>query len=816
MNLEKYLKGNRKNIIIGTLMLISFFILLPNFVKFIGDIMAPYTDDDVVITTVSYTSEGLPEGENNIIVGNLYQPSPKFSDKEYPAVIACHGWLMGFGKESMHRWCVEVAKRGFVVLSLDLPGSGMSMGEMDMFPRNDFEPRIIADGIQFLKGYVFVDGSKIGLMGISYGGATVSMAAGVLGNKIDATVAMNGFTNTTNWLIEGILPESDVDFEVNRDSIEIKKIGDNKVTKDNIKDFLRLYSIVRGDERLIEDLIIDGTNKLDRDFLKKFDAVKYLDQCKNGSVLFIHSSRDGTFDKTNQSGQAYEAILKANKSAHYILVDDNHQLMDDPEYTSDYCIINFLEEKLKGEELGEDWDSDYEKYSQERDIELTASKTFGFETMYISLGVFFLSLIPAFFIFSIIIYNKKIAQKRAKKEEIILKRLEEDEEYIDYSFGRGSYLRMAIFLALSYFFAYLGIIGLGLGLFSEIMAGFFTAAFYLVLFLALYHLPDKAEIEVWNRLKNRVKVYPAQEQESRSKIFDINALMPLFLVLLLTIIAAIAGALFSPLPPVWRQPLEPIFRTMLITGSLLLIGGIFMIYRHETRVNEGIQFTQIDWDRYDLATYRIAKSFTFGTALFLNFIFQYNIWAFYMKFPSIIGPHTVYYIFMVLAVLIFYAGVNLILKIVKETTFKDNVDHKERTPMKGLLTVLLETLAIAIIFAAISENLIIRIGGIIISGVIFSLILYRVIKKKYYLALIDFLTFILGICLIALLTFIAFYPLLNTALFGNLTGVIFILLSAIFILTSLFQNLCNERGIFGVPIFVPLAIFTIIAFLFHF
>ncbi|MHA1337579.1 MAG: alpha/beta hydrolase family protein, partial [Promethearchaeota archaeon] len=163
MKKEKIFSGNSKNIIIGILMLTSLFILLPNFVNNINNIMAPYSDHEVIITTVCYKSEGIPGGKDNIIVGHLYQPSPKFTDKKYPAVIACHGWLMGIGKESMHRWAVEVAKRGFIVLSIDLPGSGMSMGEMDLFPREDFEPKIIEDGIKFLKSYDFVDGSKIGL-----------------------------------------------------------------------------------------------------------------------------------------------------------------------------------------------------------------------------------------------------------------------------------------------------------------------------------------------------------------------------------------------------------------------------------------------------------------------------------------------------------------------------------------------------------------------------------------------------------------------------------------------------------------------------
>ena len=124
-------------------MLISFFILLPNFIKMIQWQMAPYSENEIVITNVSYESE--VDGEDCLIVGNLFQPSPKFSDKEYPAIIACHSHMIGVGKESMHRWCVELAKRDFVVLSIDLPGRGMSIGEMDALPREDIEPEITVE-----------------------------------------------------------------------------------------------------------------------------------------------------------------------------------------------------------------------------------------------------------------------------------------------------------------------------------------------------------------------------------------------------------------------------------------------------------------------------------------------------------------------------------------------------------------------------------------------------------------------------------------------------------------------------------------------
>jgi len=85
------------------------------------------------------------------VVGNLFIPGPKFSNDTYPGIVACHGYLFGLGKEQMNRWCVELAKRGFVCLSIDLPANGMTLGKNDMTPNADIKPYVIEDGLNYLK-----------------------------------------------------------------------------------------------------------------------------------------------------------------------------------------------------------------------------------------------------------------------------------------------------------------------------------------------------------------------------------------------------------------------------------------------------------------------------------------------------------------------------------------------------------------------------------------------------------------------------------------------------------------------------------------
>ena len=764
MNLEKLFTGKRKNIIIGVLMLASFFILLPSFVKVIALQMAPFTDDEVVITTVTFQSEDPDGGGNNLVVGNLFQPAPKFTNKSYPGIIALHGFLFGVGKESMNRWCVELAKRDFVVLSLDMPGNGMSMGDMDLIPRADYESVIIENGVNYLRSLDFVNNS-IGLIGISYGGGIASMSAGVLGNLVNATISLNGFTNLTNWLINGILPDFNIDFTVSNDYITLNSVGTTTVTPTNIQDIVKLYGIIKGSGDVFEGLIVPGTTHLSRTFLKKFDAVEYLPNVRNNSTMFIHSTRDNTFSKTNQSGQGFDAIKNAGKNATYISVNDNHQLMDDPNFTSDYCIINFFEEKLKGVNLGTGFANDTEKYSQKRDIILTYSSIFGFSLFYEVIISFFISLIPAFLVFSIIFYNKKFATIRVRKEESIAEIKEKDAEFFDFSFGRGSYSKSILFLIIACSTTYISIIGSALGLYSDLIVGTLCSIFYLVLFLSMYFLPDQAEVDSWEKLKeDRRNIYLKAPQKD-VKIFDINSFIILFIIVAIISGGAFIGTLSTNIPAFFEKPLELLFTPLIIIGITFLIAGIVLILILEKGENEGIKFRQIQWSRYTINKYQIIKSFMFGSILFLNFYFSWNIWAYFMKFPMTMGPHSAYYIYMVLAIILFFGGFELIIKIFKEKFLKDNID--------------------------ISEG------------------------KTLRLIPINILTVIIGTVFCFIVIYIAFSPILNSSLFGNLTVYLALIIAVIYLLANILKILSVERGLFGVGVFFPLFILGILGFLLH-
>ena len=763
MKFKDFLLGSKKNALIGVLMLTSFFIVLPNFVIIAGSQFAPFTDNEVVITTVSYTSEGFSndDGKINIIVADLFQPSPKFSNNTYPAIIACHDFQVGLGRESMSPWCVELAKRGFVVLSIDLPGQGMSTGEMDILPREDYITPIIEDGIQYLKNLEFVNASSIGLIGMGYGGAAVSMSAGNLNDLVNATVSLNGLTNLTNWLIDGLFTSAKVDFTVGLNNITLNSINGIPITQFNILEFLKLYGILRGSDDYLEDLILDGTNCLNRSFLSKFDAAENLPNTKNNSVMFIHSFRDPLYDLTNQSGQGYDSIMRVNKSACYISVNDNHFMLDDPTYTAYYCAINFMEEKLKNVNLSGSWSSDLEKYSQHRDIVLTHALLFNPSLLYSCLMIFIISLTPLFLIVSILFYNKRIAKNRAIKEEKILKQKELHDDFIDFTFGRGSFVKTVLFLAILYLVTYIGVIGMAYGLFADLIVGTIGGLFYFAFFMMIYYLPDQAEVNLWRSMKRKTSSI------AKESAINIKNYIVLSIIFVFIIVSALIGLFSTFVPSIFNQPIEPLLNSMLIMGFILVLGGIFIILIMHKKENARISLKDVDWNNYDLDKYQVIKSVSFGSVLFLSIYIQWNIQAFFLKFPTRIAPHSAYYFFMVLAVLLFFAGIQLMVKIFKEKILKIKVD--------ALLTDYSRKELIS--------NIIVEIGA------------------SLFTLLITFL-----------LIFVAFSPLLNTVLFGNLALFLALVFIGLCLITDILKIICIDRGLFGISIFFPLLLFSILAF----
>ena len=119
--------------------------------------------------------------------GLLYQPAYASADNSVPAIVIAHG--ISESKDMMSSLGLELSKRGFVVLCVDLLGHGQSEGTVE---DGSNEPSFgVTAAVQYLRFQPFVNSSAIGLIGHSLGGGAIRAAAAEDGH-IDAVVLIAG------------------------------------------------------------------------------------------------------------------------------------------------------------------------------------------------------------------------------------------------------------------------------------------------------------------------------------------------------------------------------------------------------------------------------------------------------------------------------------------------------------------------------------------------------------------------------------------------------------------------------------------------
>src|SRR5690349_1157832 len=103
------------------------------------------------------------------VSGLLYVPATATAARPAPAVLVSHGYINT--REMQSPFAIELARRGFVVLAMDMTGHGYSGGIVgtDGFGG----PAALA----YLRSLPFVDKARIGLEGHSMGGNPILAAA---------------------------------------------------------------------------------------------------------------------------------------------------------------------------------------------------------------------------------------------------------------------------------------------------------------------------------------------------------------------------------------------------------------------------------------------------------------------------------------------------------------------------------------------------------------------------------------------------------------------------------------------------------------
>jgi pimeloyl-ACP methyl ester carboxylesterase len=104
----------------------------------------------------------------------LYVPNSATPSAPAPVVISCHGYNNTAEVQDLN--CVELSKRGFIVMSIDAYGHGQSD-----FPDERINP-VTADigtyaALQYAGSLPYADKTKVGMVGHSMGGSTIQAGA---------------------------------------------------------------------------------------------------------------------------------------------------------------------------------------------------------------------------------------------------------------------------------------------------------------------------------------------------------------------------------------------------------------------------------------------------------------------------------------------------------------------------------------------------------------------------------------------------------------------------------------------------------------
>lgn len=648
------LKGRKKKYYIAILSIISGLILIFGMLQPFIVIHNLKSKNWIGIDSVRFYVTDVPNGQTQQVVGYIYRtgeaigygidafnPKPGSS----PAIIMLHGWMAGIGKENVERFCVELAKRNFVVLAIDLPGMGRTIGTMPaIFPHVDLEPYIVKGAIDYLKTLPYVNASAIGVAGHSYGGAAAALSAGVLGDLINATLIMGGLTNVTDWLIaeNGLLSKFNIEFEVTSDLITLTTVNGQVIQPKDMDDLLDIFLLFRGNIDLVKESVISGTTSINRTLLGKLDAVKYLKDARLNSIMFIDPLLDDTFANTNQSGQGFEA--STNGAIYYPV--NAHLNMDDNASTY-WAMINFFKERLNGTVL-DSKPTVYETYAQETDTLGLDYNVFKVDTNSIEqiVLVIILAFVPITYIINIIMISKRFETERACKE------YPEEEKRI--RFKGANFKKVILGLILQIFLAGLILWIFGSGLDNYNMLIDLIPLYLIAFYFTLIFVQDEAEIKKIIKIPLEQRLinydYFKVHDSNRIKLYRKSLLLG---ILILSTTALIVGLIIPKSIPS-QMPFDSLIIAMWIFGIILIVTACLYIKKLIKESNN-----QVGWSGFGMDRYSLMKGLACGVSSGLGLLIIYTIVVSLVKFPFNIGFSTWYFPFVLLGMIATAVGLYL-------------------------------------------------------------------------------------------------------------------------------------------------------------
>jgi len=149
--------------------------------------------------SLNVSTVSIPYGSSRL-TGNLYRPIDASEDNKLPTVICAHG--VSNSKFTMSGIALEVARRGFITLALDLNGHGNSESVS-----NDDSTLGITAGIAYLSSLSYADTSTLGVIGHSMG-AGAARATAISHGNITATVLIGGATSDLSSDFNSTFPKN--------------------------------------------------------------------------------------------------------------------------------------------------------------------------------------------------------------------------------------------------------------------------------------------------------------------------------------------------------------------------------------------------------------------------------------------------------------------------------------------------------------------------------------------------------------------------------------------------------------------------------
>ena len=151
----------------------SFWLALSLVLMVVSSVVASAVQTSGYTVTVKDMSWETSNGESMSAL--LYKPNGVSADNKAPAIVVAHGWWNN--KEMQDANYVELARRGYVVLSIDMYGHGDS----DYLKYSDLAANGTGmyDGVKLLADLPYVDTSKIGVSGHSNGARAANFSVSI-------------------------------------------------------------------------------------------------------------------------------------------------------------------------------------------------------------------------------------------------------------------------------------------------------------------------------------------------------------------------------------------------------------------------------------------------------------------------------------------------------------------------------------------------------------------------------------------------------------------------------------------------------------